>query len=96
MSPVTALTYVLPHRLLSAWARRLAHSSNPKLKQWLIDTVVRRFGVDLSEAVLQLKAMGVPMRWAFVTGMVGVASLRLAALYFGWQLPALQMLQMHP
>ena len=50
MSPVTALTYVLPHRLLSAWARRLAYSSNPKLKQWLIDTVVRRFGVDLSEA----------------------------------------------
>ena len=42
------------------------------------------------------EAMGVPMRWAFVTGMVGVASLRLAALYFGWQLPALQMLQMHP
>ena len=50
MSPVTALTYVLPHRLLSAWARRLAYSSNPTLKQWLIDTVVRRFGVDLSEA----------------------------------------------
>ena len=50
MSPVTALTYVLPHRLLSAWARRLAYSSSPKLKQWLIDTVVRRFGVDLSEA----------------------------------------------
>ena len=53
MSPVTALTYVLPHRLLSAWARRLAYSSNPKLKQWLIDTVVRRFGVDLSEAAEQ-------------------------------------------
>jgi phosphatidylserine decarboxylase len=50
VSPVTALTYVLPHRMLSAWARRLAYSSNPKLKQWLIDTVVRRFGVDLSEA----------------------------------------------
>jgi len=50
VSPVTALTYVLPHRLLSAWARRLAYSSNPTLKQWLIDTVVRRFGVDLSEA----------------------------------------------
>jgi phosphatidylserine decarboxylase len=50
VSPVTALTYVLPHRLLSSWARRLAYASNPKLKQWLIDTVVRRFGVDLSEA----------------------------------------------
>ncbi|MGN7871968.1 trimeric intracellular cation channel family protein [Roseateles sp. 22389] len=42
-----------------------------------------------------LKAMGMPMRWAFVLGMVGVAALRLAALYFGWQLPALQMLQLH-
>jgi len=39
--------------------------------------------------------MGLPMRWAFVLGMVGVAALRLAALYFGWQLPALQMLQLH-
>ncbi len=43
-----------------------------------------------------LKTLGVPMRWAFVLGMVGVAALRLAALYFGWQLPALQMLRVHP
>lgn len=50
MSPVTALTYVLPHRLLSSLARRLAYSTNRSLKQWLIDTVIRRFGVDLSEA----------------------------------------------
>ena len=50
MSPVTALTYVLPHRLLSSLARRLAYSTHPAVKQWLIDTVVRRFGVDLSEA----------------------------------------------
>ncbi|MFN3310850.1 MAG: archaetidylserine decarboxylase [Thermomonas sp.] len=50
MSPVTALTYVLPHRLLSSLARRLAYSQNRALKQWLIDTVTRRFGVDLSEA----------------------------------------------
>jgi phosphatidylserine decarboxylase len=50
MSPVTALTYVLPHRLLSALARALAYSRRPALKQWLIDAVVRRFGVDLSEA----------------------------------------------
>ncbi|MBB4126199.1 phosphatidylserine decarboxylase [Xanthomonas translucens] len=50
MSPLTALTYVLPHRLLSSLARRLAYSSRPGLKQWLIDTVVRRFGVDLAEA----------------------------------------------
>lgn len=50
MSPLTALTWVLPHRLLSSLARRLAYSRRPALKQWLIDTVVRRFGVDLSEA----------------------------------------------
>ena len=50
MSPVTALTYVLPHRLLSSLARRLAYSTSPAIKQWLIDAVVRRFGVDLSEA----------------------------------------------
>ncbi|UII62989.1 archaetidylserine decarboxylase [Xanthomonas translucens pv. translucens] len=50
MSLLTTLTYVLPHRLLSSLARRLAYSSRPGLKQWLIDTVVRRFGVDLAEA----------------------------------------------
>ena len=50
MSPLIALTYVLPHRLLSSLARRLAYSTNPSIKQWLIDTVTRKFGVDLSEA----------------------------------------------
>ncbi|MFC6839674.1 archaetidylserine decarboxylase [Xanthomonas theicola] len=50
MSLLTTLTYVLPHRLLSSLARRLAYSSRPGLKQWLIDTVMRRFGVDLTEA----------------------------------------------
>lgn len=50
MSPITALTYVLPHRLLSSLARRLAYSRNRALKHWLIGTVTRRFGVDLSEA----------------------------------------------
>jgi phosphatidylserine decarboxylase len=50
MSLLTTLTYVLPHRLLSSLARRLAYSPRPGLKQWLIDTVVRRFGVDLGEA----------------------------------------------
>lgn len=50
MGLVTALTHVLPHRLLSSAARRLAYSDSPKLKRWLIDTVVERFGVDLSEA----------------------------------------------
>ena len=50
MSPITALTYVLPHRLLSSLARRLAYSQNPAVKQWLIDAVVKRFNVDLDEA----------------------------------------------
>ncbi len=50
MNFVTALTYVLPHRLLSSLARSLAYSTNPSTKQWLIDTVTRKFGVDLSEA----------------------------------------------
>lgn len=50
MSPLTALTYVLPHRLLSSLARRLAYSDSPAVSRWLIDTVTRRFGVDLSEA----------------------------------------------
>ncbi|MDR0182465.1 archaetidylserine decarboxylase [Lysobacter arvi] len=50
MSLVTSLTYVLPHRLLSSMARALAYSDNPRLKQWLIDAVTRRFGVNLAEA----------------------------------------------
>ncbi|AWV07035.1 archaetidylserine decarboxylase [Marilutibacter maris] len=50
MSLVTTLTYALPHRLLSSLARGLAYSDNPRIKQWLIDTVTRKFGVDLSEA----------------------------------------------
>nr|WP_238346253.1 archaetidylserine decarboxylase [Luteimonas saliphila] len=47
---ITALTYALPHRLLSSLARSLAYSDSPRTRQWLIDTVTRRFGVDLSEA----------------------------------------------
>jgi phosphatidylserine decarboxylase len=50
VSLVTRLTYVLPHRALSSLARRLAYSTHPATSQWLIDTVSRRFGVDLSEA----------------------------------------------
>jgi phosphatidylserine decarboxylase len=50
VSPVTALTYILPHRLLSSIARRLAYSRNRAVKQWLIDTVTRKFGVNLAEA----------------------------------------------
>ena len=50
MSLLTSLTYVLPHRLLSSLARRLAYSTSPGTKQWLIDTVTRKFDVDLAEA----------------------------------------------
>jgi phosphatidylserine decarboxylase len=50
MSLATSLTYVLPHRLLSSIARALAYSDNPRLRRWLIDTVTRKFGVDLGEA----------------------------------------------
>ena len=51
MDALTALTHALPHRLLSSLARRLAYSRNPRVRRRLIDTVVRRFGVDLSEAL---------------------------------------------
>jgi phosphatidylserine decarboxylase len=47
---MTTLSWVLPHRLLSSIARSAAYSQDPWLKQTLIDTVVRRFGVDLDEA----------------------------------------------
>lgn len=50
MNLVTSLTYVLPHRLLSSLARRLAYSDSPAVSRWLIDTVTRRFDVDLGEA----------------------------------------------
>ena len=50
MSLVTSLTYVLPHRLLSSLARRLAYSDDPRVSRWLIDTVTRKFNVDLREA----------------------------------------------
>lgn len=50
MSWTTRLTYVLPHRVLSSLARRLAYSNHPRLSAWLIDAVTEKFGVDLSEA----------------------------------------------
>ena len=50
MNLATALSWVLPHRMLSAVARSAAYSTRPWLKQALIDTVTRRFGVDLDEA----------------------------------------------
>ena len=52
MDPLTTLTHVLPHRMLSSMARSLAYSRHPRLRRWLIDNVTRRFGVDLSEACL--------------------------------------------
>ena len=51
MDLMTRLTHVLPHRMLSGLARRLAYSRHPRLRRWLIDNVTRRFGVDLSEAL---------------------------------------------
>lgn len=66
MSLVTRLTYLLPHRLMSSAARRLAYSSSPRTKQWLIDTVTRKFGVDLEEAA-QPDAKAYPTFNAFFT-----------------------------
>lgn len=51
MDALTALTQVLPHRLLSSLARKLAYSRGPRTSAWLIDTVVRKFGVNLDEAL---------------------------------------------
>jgi phosphatidylserine decarboxylase len=66
MSMTTRLTYLLPHRLMSSLARRLAYSSSPRTKQWLIDTVARKFGVDLQEAA-QPDAKAYPTFNAFFT-----------------------------
>ena len=66
MSVITRLTYLLPHRLMSSLARRLAYSSSPRTKQWLIDTVTRKFGVDLQEAA-QPDAKAYPTFNAFFT-----------------------------
>ena len=66
MSVTTYLTYLLPHRLLSSLARKLAYSPSPGTKQWLIDTVTRKFGVDLSEAA-QPDATAYPTFNAFFT-----------------------------
>ena len=60
MSLVTTLTHVLPHRALSSLARRLAYSQDPRTRRWLIDTVVRRFGVELLGAsfLIELEGLG--------------------------------------
>jgi len=66
VSLVTTLTYALPHRALSSIARSLAYSSNPRVKQWLIDTVTRKFGVNLGEAA-EPDAQAYPTFNAFFT-----------------------------
>jgi len=50
VSPAIVLQYLLPHRLLSSLAYRLARSEFGPLKRWLIATVVRKFDVNLAEA----------------------------------------------
>ena len=50
MSLTTYLTYALPHRALSGLARRLAYSTDPKVKNTLISTVIRKFNVNMDEA----------------------------------------------
>ncbi|MGJ7901323.1 archaetidylserine decarboxylase [Lysobacter sp. 1R34A] len=66
MSLVTTLTYALPHRALSSIARALAYSDNPRVKRWLIDTVTRKFGVNLGEAA-ESDAQAYPTFNAFFT-----------------------------
>ncbi|MCV2368567.1 trimeric intracellular cation channel family protein [Roseateles oligotrophus] len=44
-------------------------------------------------AYLLLRALGLPRQVAFIAGMLMVVALRLAALHFGWQLPAPQLSQ---
>ncbi len=50
MNPAALLQHLLPHRLLSGLAYRIARSEWPPLKRWLIASVVRKFKVDLAEA----------------------------------------------
>ncbi|HHW4681040.1 MAG TPA: archaetidylserine decarboxylase [Xylella taiwanensis] len=66
MNLVTTLTYLLPHRLLSSLARHFAYSQHPLVKQWLINTVVARFDVNLTEAA-EPNACAYPSFNAFFT-----------------------------
>jgi phosphatidylserine decarboxylase len=50
MRPAVALQYLLPHRLLSGLAYRVARVRARWFKDWLIGLVIRRFGVDMGEA----------------------------------------------
>ncbi|MBD8527979.1 archaetidylserine decarboxylase [Pseudomarimonas arenosa] len=50
MSPKLALQYLLPHRLLSALAYKVARLRWTWFKNWLIALVIRKFGVNMAEA----------------------------------------------
>lgn len=43
--------YFLPHRFLSSIMFKLARSTNPGFKNWLINFVVKKFDVDMNEAL---------------------------------------------
>lgn len=50
MSPAVFIQYVLPHRLLSHLARKLAYSRFGPWKDWLIRLAVRKFDINVAEA----------------------------------------------
>lgn len=50
MSPFVALQYLLPHRLLSSLALRIARVRTPWFKNAMIRLIAERFGVDWNEA----------------------------------------------
>ncbi|MBP7624965.1 MAG: phosphatidylserine decarboxylase [Xanthomonadales bacterium] len=50
MSPFVALQYLLPHRLLSSIALRIARIESPWFKNAMIRFIANKFGVDWSEA----------------------------------------------
>ena len=50
MSPFVALQYLLPHRLLSSIALRIARIEAPWFKNAMIRFIANKFGVDWSEA----------------------------------------------
>ncbi len=47
------LQYLLPKRLLTSLAGRLAESTNPGLKNWMIKRFIQRYNVDMSLAVIE-------------------------------------------
>lgn len=51
MSPKVILQYLLPHRLLSRIAYGVARTRTTWFKDWLIGLVIRKFKVDMSEAL---------------------------------------------